>query len=358
MKKSLFLLILITSCVKNKDVNKEDKFFIVTNGAAKSHFSTLNTLNHFPTSRNPELALSPIIRSIGEDLFILEPDSDTIKKYHRFSNGDITERGVLSLLPATGASDMIIVSDRLGYSSLKGSALIMAWDPGTMASQGTIDISSFGISDANPDAALMAFSNGKLYVVCNQHYNGKTVPSPAQVLIIDTKNGNTITSVTDDRGAYTDQTSSEIFFTENGDFYLYCGAAKPEQNGFLRIKNGQSSFDVDYFFGIGAPGTIDHLKNSYYAGSNMLFSMGALTGSPQFGVFSINLIDKKVTKIDLPNSNSYTGNIFRNGNTLYFGLSTGSIRGFYEYEMTSGKAGVTPKINTIDFGDPWIMGTF
>ncbi|MRG47103.1 hypothetical protein GFS24_18415 [Chitinophaga sp. SYP-B3965] len=358
MKKSLFLLILITSCIKNKDVNKEDKFFIVTNGAAKSHFSTLNTLNHFPTSRNPELALSPIVRSIGEDLFILEPDNDSIKKYHRFPNGDITERGVLRLVPATGASDMIIVSDRLGYSSLKGSAKIMAWDPSTMAGQGTVDISSFGISDADPDATLMAFSNGKLFVVCNQRYSGKTVPSPAQVLIIDTKNGNAVTSVTDDRGAYTDNTTSAVFFTENGDFYLYCGADKPEQNGFLRIKNGQSSFDVDYFFGIGAPGTIDHLSCSYYAGSNILFSMGALTGSQQFGAFSINLIDKKVTKIDLPASTGYAGNIFRDGNNLYFGLSTSNAKGFYEYEMTSGKAGIAPKINTTNMGDPWLMGAF
>jgi hypothetical protein len=358
MKKYLFLLLLLSSCVKNKDVNLEDKFLIITNGSSRSHFSTLNTLNDFPTSRNLELALSPIVKSIGEDLFILEPNADAIKKYHRFSNGDISERGVLSLLPASGASDMIIVSDRLGYLSLKGSAKIMAWNPSTMAGLGSVDISSFGISDANPDVTLMAFSNGKLYVVCNQRYSGKTIPTPAQVLIIDTKNGNTVTSVTDDRGGYTDNTPSAVFFTENGDCYLYCGAGKPEQNGFLRIKNGQSSFDIGYFFGIGTLGTIDHLERTCYAGNGMAYSMAALTGNQQFGAFSINLTDKTVTKIDLPYSNGYAGNIFGYGGKLYFGISTGSAKGFYEYEMASGKAGVTPKINTTNIGDPWIMGTF
>lgn len=349
------LIILTSSCIKEKKVNTEDKFLLVTNAASKSHVSTLNHLNDFSTNRNLSFASSPTVRPMWEDLFILEPGDDTIRRYHRFSNGDITETGVLSLLPASGASDIITLGERQAYCSLKGSAKILCWDPGAMSKLEFIDISVFGISDADPDATIMAFSNGKLFVVCNQEYTGKTIPSPAQVLIIDTKNGNTVTSVTDDRGAYKGYTPSSAFFTENGDFYLYCGAAKPEQNGFLRIKNGQSSFDVDYFFNLS---TVNYLECPFYAGNNLLFSMGAIPGSQQFGAFKINVINKTVEKIDLPYSNSYAGNILRYRNNLYFGISTATVKGFYEYEIASGKAAAYPRVNTTNLGDPWFMSTF
>lgn len=360
MKKCLLLLILIISCGKDDDENKNARFLIVTNSASKSHISTLYSLNDFPVAKPLELALNPIIKLIKEDVFILEPGVDTIKRYHRFSNGDILGRGALSLPPASGATDMIIVNDEKGYCSLTKSGKIMAWDPGTMASLGTIDISAFGIGDANPDVSLMAFSNDKLYVVCNQLYNGKTIPSPAQVLIIDTKNGNSVTSVTDDRIGYTGaaNTPSALLFAENGDCYLYCGTGKPEENGFLRIKNGQSSFDLNYFFPIGTLGTIDYLKCSYYGGNGMVYSMGALPGSSQFGAFKTDLINKTVVKIGLPSSNGYAHSIFQYNNTLYFGLSAGTLKGFYEYEISSGKVSASPRINTAYQGDPWILATF
>jgi hypothetical protein len=380
-------MLLINGCVRTKDEeNPEDKFLVVTNdpaaAAPKSSFSTVNSVKDHPTPRNLELTPYPVVKVVKEDVYILEADGkDILKKYHRFSNGDILPVTALSLPAGSGAVNFIMENATRGYCSLTKTGKILVFNAESMSMTGLIDLSSYAINDASPDPTIMAFAYGKLYVVCNQVYNGKTIPSPAQVLIIDVANGNKVTNVTDDRAGYsgTTDTPSSVFFTENGDFYLYCvssrGSIDPTQSGFLRIRSGQTSFDLDYYFSIGdltiagvQGDKVNYLQRPLYVSGGIVLSTGnipALAGNPQnyitdqsFGSFKIDLSGKTISKIDFPYSNGYANSLYRYNNIVYVGLSTSGGIGFFEYDITSGKASTVTKISTAGIGDPWLMATF
>jgi hypothetical protein len=226
----------------------------------------------------------------------------------------------------------------------------------------------------------MAFRNGKLYVACSQTSNGFTSTHPVQVLIIDTQNGNTITSATDSRsfwaGSINEQKS--IFFDESGDMYIYCVASygfggANQKAGFLRIKNGQTTFDPTYFFNTSdynitgiAGNKVDYLQRMRYFNSGIVYSTGniyALASNPPnyvtdrtYGSFKVDLINKTITKLNIPNSNGYAACVSIFDNKILFGIAGTAGVGIYSFDPATNTASTNPVVTTQ--GDPSAIESF
>jgi hypothetical protein len=225
----------------------------------------------------------------------------------------------------------------------------------------------------------MALRNGKLYVACSQTTDGYTSIHPVQVLIIDVNNNFSITSATDGRSGWAGSINEQksVFFDENGDLYIYCvasyGFVPGQKAGFLRIRNGQTSFDPDYFFNTsdysitGITGNkIDYLQRLRYAGNGIVYSTGniyALASNPPdyvndrtYGSFKVDIINKTITKLDIPYSNGQAASVGLFENKVLFGIAGSSAVGIYSYDPATNTAGTSPVVTTQ--GDPHQIEVF
>ncbi|HEY0271871.1 MAG TPA: hypothetical protein VGC22_01745 [Chitinophaga sp.] len=365
----------------------EDNFLVVTNinsGATPAAYvGTMKdfSIGSYNNTRARQTTVYPSVVTYNGDVFVLQRGSgDIITKYTRNANGSLDAAGTAVMPPASAPYWMVFESSTKAYVSLTAAGKIAVLNPSTMEVSGYIDLTAYAIGDASPDPNVMAFRNGKLYVACAQSSDSYTSSNPAQVLIVDVANGNTITSVTDRRTTYAANSDApgSIFFTENGDLYVYCvaswGYAGPSQKaGFLRIKSGETVFDPAYFFNTsdyviaGISGShADYLQHPAYAGNGIVYSTGdvpALSSNPPdyihdrtFGAFKVDVINQSITQLGIPYSNGYAACVMPYQGKVYYGMSTSTGVGFYEYDPASNTAGTSPVVSTQ--GDPSLIVPF
>lgn len=385
-------VLLLNSCQKDEVTSDPssnfDKLLIGTNITTASpvtgYIGTHKdlTIGSYTTTKARQSTEYPYVTLYKNDVFLMpQRFGDIVKKYTRQADGTLAETGSFTAPAASSPISTVIESDTRGYTALYGAGKIIVFNPSTMAIIETIDLTSYALGgDGNPDPNVMAFRNGKLYVACSQTSNGFTSNHPVQVLIIDIANGNKITSATDSRsfwaGSINEQKS--IFFDESGDMYIYCvasyGFGGPNQkSGFLRIKNGQTSFDPTYFFNTAdyiiagiTGGKVDYLQRMRYAGNGIVYSTGniyALASNPPdyikdrtYGSFKVDLTAKTITKLDLPYSNGYAASVGIFDGKILWGLATTSGVGIYTYDPATGATSKSPVITTV--GDPNLVETF
>lgn len=373
----------ILSCQKNDEdqpQNELDKFLISTVVAQNSNytdrtwyvgtFKDLNITNytHTMATQRPDDVLS-MVKSYKDFVFVLPYNPDMLlKKYKRQADGSLSDEGGMAIPIATRVRGMVIESDTKGYISLLDSGKIAVFNPATLQILGYIDLTGYamgGDNDRSPDPGVLLLRNNKLYVACMQKMPVWLVSSiwPAEILIIDLANGNTITSVTDTRtstaGSFEDFKS--MFFDEGGDLYVYCkgnvGANIP--GGFLRIRNGQTTFDPSYFFDIAnynvplLPGNkISDLLHMQYAGNGMVYSTGhvrSLGGGwidKVYASFKLDLNSKIISRLNLPYTNGFAGSVLSYQNKIYWGLTATEGTGIYRYDPATNTASAQPIITT------------
>lgn len=381
------LAIIFAACKKNKEKDNGpgsglDKILLVTNITSANpiigYVGTLKDIsvpNH-TNAKSRQFTLYPFITLYKDYAFAMPHKAgDVVKKYKRQPDGTLSDEGSMITPAASEAIGIVIESDTKGYCSLWKLGKIAVFNPTTMAITSYIDLTSYALGgDGSPDPTIMTLRDGKLYVACVQTSDGFTSSHPAQVLVIDVVNGNTVTSITDNRttwaGSVDDQES--MFFDEAGDLYIFCvasyGFGGPSQKcGFLRIKNGQSSFDPTYFFNVadysitGIPGNkVDYLQHMHYAGNGIVYSTGniyALASNPPnyvtdrtMGSFKIDLVNKTVTKLPFPYSNGYSASVQLYQGKVYWGLATTTGVGIYSYDPIANVASADPVVTTQ--GDP------
>lgn len=385
----LIMIQLCNGCKKNSSGNTAaglDKFVIVTNissGATPiAYVGTLKDLSvgSYTNAKAQQTTTYPFISIYNNEVYVIPNRSgDVVKKYKRNTDGTLADIGSL-VLPASSASDCIVFeSGSKAYCSLTNTGKIAVFNPSTMTVTSYIDLTSYAIGSGSPNPTVMVYRSGKLYVACVQSSNGFTSSKPAQVLIIDVANGNTITSIADSRATYAgnSDTPSSLFFTENGDFYIFCvsswGYVPGQKCGFLRIKKGQTSFDPDYFFNVadynvpGIPSNhIDYLQHPYYAGNGIVYSTGdipALASNPPnyvsdhtYGSFKVDIINQTIVKLNLPYSNGYSSCVLPFENKVLFGLSATTGVGIYSYDPVTNTGTSSPVVTTQ--GDPNVIYPF
>jgi hypothetical protein len=365
-----------------------DKLVIGTNITTANpiigYVGTLKDLGttNFTNAKSRQTAQYPYVTVYKDHVFVMPSISgdDVVRKYTRQADGTLAEAGRFTAPPSSAPLATVIESDTRGYCSLYRTGQIAVFNPTTMTISSTIDLARFGLGDSNPDPSILAFRNGKLYVACPQTTDGFTSRHPVQVLIIDVNNNFAITSATDSRSTWAGSINEQksLFFDEAGDLYLYCVASygfggPTQKSGFLRIKNGQTTFDPTYFFNTadytiqGIPGSkVDYLQRMRYAGNGIVYSTGniyALASNPPdyvkdrtYGSFRVDLANKTITRLNLPYSNGYAASVSLFDNKVLFGLATATGVGIYSFDPATNTASTAPVVGTQ--GDPSIIESF
>lgn len=385
----LTLAISFTACNKNDNENpiidENHDIAIVTNinssSPATGYVGTLKDLSvgNYNVTNARQSTVTPFLVLDGDDVYVIPNQrGDLLLKYRR-NNGLLEEAGSLSLPSGSTSISLVIESDERAYVSLRSTGKIAIINPSSMTIIDYIDLTSHAIGDASPDPTNMVLRNGKLYVACQQTSDGFSSTRPAEVLIIDLENGNTITSITDSRTTFAGATDDmhAMFFDERGDLYLFCvasyGFLPGQKSGFLRIKNGEAQFDPDYFFNVSdytisdIPGNkIDYFQHVLYTENGTLFGAGniyALASNPPdyvndrtVGSFKVDLYNKSITKLDLPYCNGYSASLTKYKNHILWGLSTATGVGIYTYDLSTGEISDGPVVTTQ--GDPSTIEVF
>jgi hypothetical protein len=392
MKIKLLLFVFLFASVSCDDTDANlteglDRFIIGTNITSANpiigYVGTLKDLDvaDFDNSKSRQTTNYPYVTVYKNDIFVMpQRYGDIVKKYTRQPDGTLSETGSFTAPAASAPLGTVIESDTRGFCSLFNAGKIIVFNPSSMEITGSIDLTSYGLGDANPDPNVMELHNGKLYVACSQTTDGFTSIHPVQVLIIDINNGNSIVSATDDRSTWAGSVNEQksIFFDEGGDMYIYCvasyGFGGPTQKaGFLRIRNGETSFDPSYFFNTsdyvieGIPGNkVDYLQRMRYTGNGIVYSTGniySLASNPPdyvkdrtYGSFKVDLAEQTIEKLDLPYSNGMAACVLPHDGKILWGLATSTGVGIYSYDPTTNTASEDPIVNTQ--GDPSIVEVF
>jgi hypothetical protein len=385
---ALVAIVLVSCKKKNTDdiAASLDKFVLGTNISSGNpiigYIGTLKDLNqpNFTNTKARQFTQYPELKIYKDFVFALPTLSgDVVRKYKRETDGTLSDQGSLTMPAGSVPVNMVVESDTKAYIALWRNGKIAVVNPTTMQQTGVIDITSYGLSDGNPDPSIMLLRNGSLYVCCTQTSNGFTSVHPVQILKIDLAT-NAITSITDARSTWAGSINEQnsLFVDELGDIYVFCVASygfggPTQKSGFLRIKAGQNTFDPTYFFNVsdynitGIPGSkVDYLQKMEYAGNGILYSTGniyALASNPPnyvtdrtYGSFKVDIRNQSISKINLPYSNGYAASVKLFNNNVYFGLATTTGVGIYEYNPATNTAGTAPKVNTQ--GDPSFIGVF
>lgn len=389
--KLLLALALITSfsCDDTKTEFTEglDQFVIGTNITTASpivaYVGTIKdlTVTDFTNSKSRQTTNYPYVTVYKDDVFVTpQRYGDIVRKYTRRQDGTLHETGTFVAPEASAPLGTVIESDTRGFCSLFNAGKILVFNPSDMSIIETIDLTSYGLGDGNPDPNVMALRNGKLYIACSQTTDGFTSVHPVQVLIVDINNDYNIISVTDNRSTWAGSVNEQksIFFDERGDMYIFCvasyGFGGPNQKaGFLRIKNGEAQFDPTYFFNTsdysieGVPGNkVDYLQRMRYTRNGIVYSTGniySLASNPPdyvndrtYGSFKVDLINQTIEKLDLPYSNGMAACVLPHNEKILWGLATSTGVGIYSYDPVTNSGSEDPIVNTQ--GDPSIIETF
>lgn len=392
MKTKLLLAFTLIASFSCDDTNTDltegfDQFVIGTNITTASpivaYVGTMKDLEvtDFNNSKSRQTTNYPYVTLHNDDVFVMpQRYGDIVRKYTRQSNGTLKETGSFTAPEASAPLGTVIENDTRGFCSLFNAGKILVFNPSNMSIIETIDLTTYGLGDGNPDPNVMALRNGKLYVACSQTTDGFTSAHPVQILIIDINDDYSIVSATDDRSTWAGSVNEQksIFFNENGDMYIFCvasyGFGGPTQKaGFLRIKNGETQFDPTYFFNTsdysieGVPGNkVDYLQRMRYTGNGIVYSTGniySLASNPPdyvkdrtYGSFKVDLINQTIEKLELPYSNGMAACVLPHDEKILWGLATSSGVGIYSYDPATNTASEDPIVNTQ--GDPSIIETF
>lgn len=384
----LFALCCMTACEKKQDaavLTGKDQFVVVTNitnGATPlGYLGTLHDLSvgSYTNAHSRQTTAYPYVYVNNEDVYVVPNGAaDVLQKFTRQDDGTLLKTGSLQLPAASESVGLAFENDTSAYLTLFNTGRIAVFNPSSMVLKSYIDLTSYAIGDGSPDPSNIVYNNGKLYVALAQTHDNYTSVSPAQLLIIDLKNNNKITSITDSRTQWAGSLDSHhaLFFDENGDLYVYCissfGYVPGQKSGFLRIKNGQTTFDPAYFFNIndvtinGLGGNVNYLEHMYYTGNGTVYATGnipSLASNPPdyvkdhtFGAFKVDLKAQTIAKIELPFSNGYANYVLPYNGKILFTLSTTTGSGIYSYDPATGAAATTPVVSTQ--GDASVLEAF
>lgn len=393
LKMSAFCLLTavsLNSCKKDKNEPGGDdqlhKIAIVTNISTGStltgYVGTFAdfSVGSYTNSRARQTLSYPLAQIYNNDLFLSEARSgDDLIKYSRNEDGTLRESGRLTFPAGSSPNTIAFENSERAYISVVETGKISIFNPTNMTIVGEIDLTAYAIGDASPDPAVILYRNNKLYVGCYQSSDSYTSSHPAQLLIIDLANDNSITSIVDSRTTFASNPTSpgSMFFDEQGNLYVMCmasmGIIPGQKSGFLRIKNGENRFDPDYFFNVtdysiaGIPGnTANYLHRISYSGNGIVYGIGnvpALTSNPpdyindrNYAALKIDVVNKSIGKINIPYSNGYASCLLNYQGKVYFGMATENGVGIFSYDPATDTPSVGPVVTTQ--GDPSVLGAF
>lgn len=360
MKKLFFLLVsgmflCFTSCEKggsNPSPAEEDMSFVHTVTVGDNvYLSLFKDLNVQETDNKKSLVFSKQTFFFVHKGKIYVNDAKDAKLYkYGIANGKLVQEGETMVFPSgSWPSVCTFDSDEKAYVSCQGSGKLWIINPTTMQKTGEIDLSAYALGieegDKNPDPCTAIIREGILYVALAQEKAKYDPHKGAYMVLIDTRTDTPIKMISDDRASMACAASYEgdPFIDEKGDIYIYCRAsfgyiADRIDEGFLRIKKGETEFDPSYYFpvrGFDVPdmtpdvngNKVNYIYLLAYAGNGKLYAFLNTPGyesrpTPDYKndktnqPFEINVYDKSFRKLNFDRTEGWATSIGKVGDYI------------------------------------------
>lgn len=312
-------------------------------------------------------------------VYILATDNSmnsTLSRYELDKNGEMPAKATATAkFQGTRAIIMKFVNgDKLYVEQAMGDALT-AVDPKTLKTKATIDLSSYideknGAKSTVPGSAVLR--DDKLYVSLNQFvdFNNMIAGPRASVAIIDTKTDKVDKVIYTDKvaavGGMDDMNNTASFVDEKGDIYFYSNASygfiEGYQEGFVRIKKGETEFDKDWVFRLHDAAYDGKDKNKSdlmvggtYMGNGQFFGFfGQFEDPTNFNNYEwqfvvIDVYKKSIKKVDLsPTIPWFAPSIHldADGKSVLVGHADKKGGAVYRYDIASGKVSKEMDVST------------
>ncbi|MBE9488361.1 MAG: hypothetical protein IMY73_04160 [Bacteroidetes bacterium] len=302
-------------------------------------------------------------------VFVLEESTDKLFKYKKNKN-TLEKSGNTLILPAKSKTNSIVFyNDNKGYITASGTGNIIVFNPTNMTIEKEIDLSKFAIgeNDNNPEPMGAIIRGNELYIALWQTKSLLNPNPGSHVLIIDTKTDKPIKMVSDSRAGMVgcDGPTGGLFIDEKEDLYFYstgCFGYSDENDGFLRIKKGETDFDKSYFFPIKgqfiegiAENTASFSYYKAYVENGKVYTflnVPANASNPPDYVndksmqpFELDVYNKTFHKLDLPPTTGWSACIGIYDDFVVFGMSGEQGTGYYLYDYKTKKV-IGKKIST------------
>jgi len=278
-------------------------------------------------------------------------------KYVFDENGDTVEEERIFIPGANVFSKIYFESENVAYGTVAGGiSKLIVFNPSTMRITGEIPLTS--ITSRFPEATRtyyqdMVERDDKLFM--SVHYEKNFIPlnDSAYVAVIDLKNRTVEKVIADHRTGmvFGGQTGPCMVKENNGDIYVQAlgttNADGSSPSGVLRIKNGQTDFDQDYFFDLES--VLGNICYGIYPTANGLTFTKRVEDETDFWEFPTHLPQFKYFKVDLASKTSegvveglptsYKRSMLvknYDDSTLLFTTSTNEENAVYSYDIATG----------------------
>ena len=365
----LILGFIFYSCDKDDDSpepqnkTKTKEFVMMIKVGESSYLSSFTDLNvkNIDTEKSFEHIAGGVPYYYEDFVFYAEGlVGNKIHKYIKTKDGELEEKGVLTMPSASFPAEMTFASKTKAYVSLNGLGKLAIINPTTLQIEKQIDLSSYAVGDNNPDPGVSIIRDGKLFLALNQKKSQMSVFPNAHVLVIDVKTDKIEKVIVDERATAIGMFAhSKVLTDEQGHIYFYAngmfGFQPDAKEGFLRIKKGETEWDKDFYCSIKEMNLPDvpANKGNYtlamaYGGNGDVYmdiQIPALGTNPpdfvntrDYQPFKINMFSKTAEKLDLPATAGWAAwGICRKGDQIVFALSTKTANGLYTYNKKTGK---------------------
>ncbi|WP_207424851.1 DUF4374 domain-containing protein [Desertivirga brevis] len=367
---TLFFTLLLgaTACKKDKTEETTDANYIisVTGGVSPNQTSYLLGTKDFPTgsigtSTAIESASSAFIFKYGKSIYQNNFGAPaTLKKYQFDASGNLQETGSFAIPGLRTIGAVSFVSETEAYAtvaSFGSTPKLVRFNPSTMAVTRDIDISGLFKTGATEIYLMGIMQQGNyLFIGVNyQNASFQNLENKVFVAVFDRSSGAFVKLISDERSNQAWNGGSESSFqpnvfakTANGDVYVMGYAANGKPSGVLRIKNGETSFDPDYFFNL-SNATGGPCLGLFHFDSGQTFTI-KYTSTAAYPFDSGNAFAGQYIRIDLANK-MVSGALSENlplvkGNKsfmtkwdnekIYFNVAASAENAIYSYSIKEG----------------------
>lgn len=282
-------------------------------------------------------------------------------KYVVGSNSIPSEEERIVVPGANTFSTLYFKSETEAYGTVAGGiSKLIIFNPSTMRITNEVSLST--VTSKFPVATRtyyldMLERDDKLYMGVHYENNFAPVNDSAYVAVIDLTTNSVEKILSDGRTGmvFGGQTSNAgMVLDANGDIYVQAlgttNAGGTGQSGVLRIKNGETEFDADYFFNLeDAVGNICY--GIYHTANGRTFTANVQdeadfwefsTGQPQFKYVEIDL-KEQTSKGAVPGLPTTYGSrrmiMYEMGDqSLLFSIATNDENAVYEFDLSSNTA--------------------
>ncbi|RIY38036.1 hypothetical protein CKY20_00360 [Capnocytophaga canis] len=358
--------ILIEATVVNTDQSGSGYIQLLDDISPK----TVNNKNAFPVGPS----IPPFVHKNWIFTFpnFFGSDVSELTKFVR-EDGVLKKSATMPLPGNSQATHLTVVNDSKAYLGLTGLGKIFIFNPTTMVKTGEIDLNTYG--DPNPEPSGMIVRDNLLFVTLGQWTAGTWFPQEkaVEVLIINTQTDAIEKHIKETASGLSFPTNpgDRILMDEHKNIYLVCigafGQVDGFGGGFLRIKAGETDIDPTFSMKFDditvadAPGKISYFLPARYIKNNITYGYVAIKEytpdqqmSPlavMYAPVKVDLSSKQVTLIKgIPVANGYsTGMGIYKNNTFLFGSINQTSKGFYTYDLSTGKVSTEPIIKVEGF---------